>query len=96
VSVPTVSKVVNGHSQVAAKTRALVEQVLHEQGYRPRGKAAKPAALLELVFHELAGVYPNEIITGVEVVARQHHLAVVVSESQGRQTPRATDGSKAS
>jgi DNA-binding LacI/PurR family transcriptional regulator len=87
VSVPTVSKVVNGHSQVAAQTRALVERVLHEQGYRPRGKASKPAALLELVFHELAGVYPNEIITGVEAVARQHQLAVVVSESQGRQTP---------
>jgi DNA-binding LacI/PurR family transcriptional regulator len=87
VSAPTVSKVVNGHSQVAAQTRALVERVLNEQGYRPRGKAAKPAALLELVFHELAGVYPNEIITGVEAVARQHQLAVVVSESQGRQTP---------
>src|SRR5688572_26612276 len=80
VSAPTVSKVVNGRAEVAAETRAHVQKVLREHGYRRRKKAVKPAPLLELVFHELAGIYPIEIINGVERVADEHQLAVVVSE----------------
>ena len=88
VSAPTVSKVVNGRSEVGAETRAMVEQVLHEHGYQHKKRAAKASALIELVFHQLAGVYPIEIIKGVERVADEHNLAVVVSESHGKQTPR--------
>jgi DNA-binding LacI/PurR family transcriptional regulator len=87
VSVPTVSKVVNGRLEVAPGTRAHVEQVIHEHGYRKPKRAIKPASALELVFHELAGIYPVEIINGVERVTREHHLGVLVSESQGHQTP---------
>jgi DNA-binding LacI/PurR family transcriptional regulator len=88
VSAPTVSKVVNGRSEVGAETRALVLQVVHEHGYQHKKRATKASALIELVFHQLAGIYPIEIIKGVEQVADDHNLAVVVSESQGRQTPR--------
>ena len=88
VSAPTVSKVVNGRPEVGAQTRALVQQVLHEHGYQHKVRSSKASALIELVFHQLAGVYPIEIINGVERVANQHNLAVVVSESQGKQTPR--------
>jgi DNA-binding LacI/PurR family transcriptional regulator len=88
VSAPTVSKVINGRSEVGAETRALVQQVLHENGYQHRKRATKGSALIELTFHELAGIYPVEIINGVGRVAEEHHLAVVVSESQGKQTPR--------
>jgi len=87
VSVATVSKVVNGRSEVAPETRALVETVIRERGYRNQKKRAGPAALLELVFHELEGAYALEIIKGVADVAREHHLAVVLSELQGRHTP---------
>ena len=65
----------------------MVEQVLHQYGYQHKRRAAKASALIELVFHQLAGVYPIEIIKGVERVADEHNLAVVVSESQGKQTP---------
>lgn len=87
VSAPTVSKVVNGRSEVAAETRAHVQKVMHEQGYRLSKKAVKQAALLEVVFHELVGLYPIDIINGVERVANEYQLGVVVSESQGKQTP---------
>ncbi|GAA1775790.1 LacI family DNA-binding transcriptional regulator [Luedemannella helvata] len=88
VSVPTVSKVVNGRLEVAAATRAHVERVIHEHGYRrPNRSAVKPAASIELVFHELAGVYPVEIINGVEQMAGVHHLGVLVSESRGHRVP---------
>lgn len=88
VSAPTVSKVVNGRGDIAAGTRAHVQKVLHEHGYRQKRSPARRSALIELVFHELAGIYPIEIINGVERVADEHHLAVVVSESQGKRTPR--------
>jgi DNA-binding LacI/PurR family transcriptional regulator len=87
VSIPTVSKVVNGRAEVAPETRAMVENVLRERGYRRRRKRAGPAALLEIVFHELEGPYSLELIKGVEQVAREHHLGVVLSQLQGRHTP---------
>lgn len=87
VSVPTVSKVLNGRTAVSAETRALVQQVMHEYGYRPTRKAAKLSPIIELVFHELAGIYPVDVLKGVQRIAVEHQLAVVVSESRGRQTP---------
>jgi DNA-binding LacI/PurR family transcriptional regulator len=87
VSIPTVSKVVNGRSEVAPETRAMVENAIREHGYRRRRRRAGPAALLEIVFHELEGPYSLELIKGVEQVAREHHLGVVLSQLQGRHTP---------
>ncbi|RNG36045.1 LacI family DNA-binding transcriptional regulator [Streptomyces botrytidirepellens] len=86
VSVATVSKVVNGRADVAPTTRSLIEGIIRRHGYR-RQKAAGPAALLELVFHEVRGPYPTEIFRGVQRVAAEHQLAVVVSELRGRHTP---------
>ncbi|MEV4578270.1 substrate-binding domain-containing protein [Nonomuraea jabiensis] len=45
------------------------------------------SAAVELVFHELAGEYPTEIIRGVGQVAREHQLTVSVSELQGSHVP---------
>ncbi|MGP3966813.1 LacI family DNA-binding transcriptional regulator [Streptomyces sp. 6N223] len=87
VSVATVSKVVNGRTDVAPDTRALIEGVIREHGYRRQKRAGRPAALLELVFHELRGMYGVEIFNGVQRVAREHRLAVVLSELQGSHTP---------
>jgi DNA-binding LacI/PurR family transcriptional regulator len=87
VSVPTVSKVINGRSEVAADTRAHVEKVLHDHGYQRPRRPVTPASALEMVFHEFAGVYPVEIMRGVQRVAREFRLGLLVSDSQGRQTP---------
>jgi DNA-binding LacI/PurR family transcriptional regulator len=87
VSIPTVSKVVNGRSEVAPDTRAMIENAIQEHGYRRRRRRAGPAALLEIVFHELEGPYSLELIKGVEQVAREHRLGVVLSQLQGRHTP---------
>ncbi len=87
VSAPTVSKVLNGRTAVAAETREHVLGVLQEHGYQSTRKAAKPYSIIELVFHELAGIYPVDILRGVQRIAVEHQAAVVVSESQGMQTP---------
>jgi LacI family xylobiose transport system transcriptional regulator len=86
VSAPTVSKVLNGRAGVAPSTRRRVEEVLRERGYR-RPEPTGPAAIIELVFHALESPWVLEILRGVEEVARDHELAVVVTEMQGRLTP---------
>lgn len=86
VSAPTVSKVLNGRSGVAPDTRRRVEEVLRERGYR-RPEPAAAAPVLDLVFHALESMWVLEIMRGVERVAGEHGLAVVVTEMQGRLTP---------
>lgn len=79
VSVPTVSKVINGKSGVSADTRARVEELVNRYGYRkPTG--ANRNNVVELVFRELKHMWAVEIIRGVERVARQHRVGVMVSE----------------
>ncbi|SDC95406.1 substrate-binding domain-containing protein [Glycomyces harbinensis] len=87
VSTATVSKVVNGRSDVAAATREQIEGLIRSRGYRRQRRPAKSAALIDVVFHELRGLYPVEILNGVDEVAREHRLGVVVSEMGGRHTP---------
>ncbi|MQM27391.1 LacI family DNA-binding transcriptional regulator [Glycomyces albidus] len=87
VSTATVSKVVNGRSDVAAATRAQIEELIRTRGYRRQRRPTKSAALIDVLFHELRGVYAIEILNGVEEVAREHRLGVVLSELGGRHVP---------
>jgi DNA-binding LacI/PurR family transcriptional regulator len=86
VSPPTVSKVINGHSGVAADTRRRIEELIREHGYQ-RSDHTPPTAILEVVFQALDSLWALEIIRGVEVVASRHDLAVTLTEMQGRLTP---------
>jgi LacI family transcriptional regulator, xylobiose transport system transcriptional regulator len=87
VSVPTVSKVINGRSDVSPDTRRRVEATILEQGYLRPDRSANHSNLIEVLFHELESSWALEIIMGVEQVARENNLAVVLSEMQGRRTP---------
>ncbi|WP_203818112.1 LacI family DNA-binding transcriptional regulator [Paractinoplanes ferrugineus] len=79
VSVPTVSKVINGRSGVAADTRARVKALINAYGYR-KTTAPPRSNLMELVFTELESMWGVEIIRGVQRAARKHRLGVVLSE----------------
>jgi DNA-binding LacI/PurR family transcriptional regulator len=87
VSTATVSKVVNGRSDVAAATREQIEELIRARGYRRQRRPAKSAALIDVLFHELRGLYAIEILGGIQEVAREHRLGVVVSEMGGRHVP---------
>lgn len=78
VSIPTVSKVINGRSGVSAQTRARIEELINQYGYRkPTGNRTN---IVELVFRELESMWAVEIIRGVERVARKSRVGVMVSE----------------
>ncbi|MFI6487601.1 LacI family DNA-binding transcriptional regulator [Streptomyces sp. NPDC050564] len=90
VSAPTVSKVLNGRADVAPGTRTRVEELLRAYGYRRRRAEAARSPLIDVVFHELESAWAMEVIRGVENVARDEGLSVVLSESSGRLTPGRT------
>ncbi len=79
VSVPTVSKVINGRSGVAPDTRARVEALIDAHGYR---KSSSPTRsnTMELVFDQIESMWGVEIIRGIQQTARKHRLGVVLSE----------------
>ncbi|MEU7614774.1 LacI family DNA-binding transcriptional regulator [Micromonospora rifamycinica] len=80
VSVPTVSRVINGRSDVAPQTRERVEELLTRHGYRPRSAARRTqSALIDLVFNDLDSPWAVEIIRGVEDVAQAGGAGTVVS-----------------
>ncbi|GAA1834265.1 LacI family DNA-binding transcriptional regulator [Luedemannella flava] len=89
VSVPTVSKVVNGRPDVAPATRHTIEELLRTHGYRPpRGRQNSNVGLIDLVFVDLGSPWAMEILAGVEEVAYRAGSAVVVSAVHGRHRTR--------
>jgi LacI family transcriptional regulator, xylobiose transport system transcriptional regulator len=89
VSLSTVSKVLNGRSDVSKATRERIEVILEREGYRRRSGLPNRGTLIELVFPELETAWAMEIIRGVENIARSNGLSVVLTESGSRHTPGA-------
>jgi LacI family transcriptional regulator len=88
VSVPTVSKVLNGRAGVAPATRDRVEEALHKHNYMRRTSSrTQGSGLIDLVFNELDSPWAVEVIRGVEAVTHGQGVGVVVSAMHGRTTP---------
>ncbi|MFF0721674.1 LacI family DNA-binding transcriptional regulator [Verrucosispora sp. NA02020] len=87
VSAATVSKVLNGRSDVAAGTRARVEASLERHRYRRRARRSPGAGQIELVFHEFGSDWALEIIRGVEAVAALPPVNLVLSQLGGARRP---------
>jgi LacI family xylobiose transport system transcriptional regulator len=86
VSLATVSKVLNGRTDVAPGTRARLEDHLARNGYTRRATSQR-SELIELVFHELEPSWSMEVIEGVEEVAHAAGLSVVLTVSGDRHAP---------
>ena len=80
MSLPTVSKVVNGRPDVAPDTRALVERLLGERKYqRPGLRRGRRAGLIDLIFNGLDSPWAVEILRGVEDWCSAHTMGATVS-----------------
>lgn len=85
VSVPTVSKVVNGRGGVATATRDRVTAALRQVGYlrepsTPTDQRGS-ARLVDVVLHGLRSSYASSVLGGIEVAAREAGLDIVVAAS---------------
>ncbi len=89
VSIPTVSKVLNGRPDVAPETRSRIEEMLERHQYRRRRQRPTSAGqpLIDLAFHELDSAWSIEIIRGVEDAAAAAGVGVVLSELGGVHRP---------
>jgi DNA-binding LacI/PurR family transcriptional regulator len=87
VSVPTVSKVVNGRSNVSPQTRQRVEEAIRTQGYLRRKRLNGRNNIVELVFHRLASQWALDIIRGAQSLACAKGYAVVVSQAPDGRGP---------
>ena len=85
VTVPTVSKVLNGRGDVAPSTRARILEVLEESGYErrsPRGRLAsapKVAGLIDLILNPVGKSWAIEVLGGIHSAATAVGCDVVVT-----------------
>jgi len=84
VSVATVSKVLNGRSDVGPETRARVQTLLQQYDYVERrlespGRGAVQQSTVELVFHGRQSSYSIDILQGVLSAASESGVAVAIT-----------------
>ncbi|MCA0900781.1 LacI family DNA-binding transcriptional regulator [Microbulbifer agarilyticus] len=93
VSTATVSRVVNNGPKVGAKTRQRVLDVMEQLGYRPnanaRALASQRSTTLGVVIPELTDPFFASLANGVEVVARNNGMQLLLSTGlQSAETER--------
>lgn len=86
-SLATVSKVLNGRSDVAAGTRRIIEEALRDSGYTKRISTTKNRKLIEAVFQNFDNIWSLEVLRGIVHEASAHEMSVVTTESGDRSHP---------
>ncbi|MHA7987457.1 LacI family DNA-binding transcriptional regulator [Rathayibacter sp. CAU 1779] len=89
-TVPTVSKVLNGRSDVSVATRERVMQLVEETGYRRKRRSGssrdgETGGLVDLVISKVSGSWANLVLNGAERVAASAGLDVVVTVARPEQ-----------
>ncbi|MEQ4205529.1 LacI family DNA-binding transcriptional regulator [Actinopolymorpha sp. B17G11] len=85
VSVSTVSKVLNGREDVAPSTRARIQGLLTESGYRRRGAGPRQrVGLVDFVITELASPWACEVLRGAEQEAHRGGAGLVITATHNR------------
>jgi LacI family transcriptional regulator len=87
VSVASVSRVVNGHANVAAETRQRIIDVVDRLRYVPdtaaRGLITRRSQMIGVLLPDVYGEFFSELIRGIDSGAREHHLHLLLSSSHG-------------
>jgi LacI family transcriptional regulator len=87
VSTATVSRVINGHGNVTAETRARIERVIDRLRYVPDSAARSLSTGLThtigVLLPDLHGEFFSEIIRGIDQAARRRGLHLLLSGMHG-------------
>lgn len=83
VSVPTVSKVLNGRKGVSPRTRAQVEQLLAEHGYQRRRRTGRRSGLVDFVISSLDTQWAAALLRGAQHEAARLGVDLVVTTTHG-------------
>lgn len=87
VSVASVSRVVNGHTNVRPETRRRITEVIDRLRYVPhtaaRSLSTRRSQMIGVLLPDLHGEFFSELIRGIDGAAREHGLHVLLSSSHG-------------
>ena len=81
VSVPTVSKVLNGRTHVAPATRRKVQQAAAQLNYTKRPSASGQPGLLQIVVNNLDSQWVLEVLDGTETAAARLGYSVIYTRA---------------
>jgi DNA-binding LacI/PurR family transcriptional regulator len=91
VSIATVSRVVNGRSDVSVQTRDTVRRVIREHGYLAGGRSrSEPAGLIRIMVPEVHSNYFAEIVAGASESLYEHDLRVELCPVRHPRAPGAS------
>ena len=83
VSHTTVSRALRGSTLISADTRERIQQLAHEMGYTPNAIAqslqTRRTSTIGLVVTSIADPFLNDVVKGVEEVARAASFSVILS-----------------
>ena len=87
VSVASVSRVVNGHTNVTPETRQRIIEVIDRLRYVPhttaRSLITRRTHVIGVLLPDLYGEFFSELIRGIDAAAREQHLHLLLSSSHG-------------
>lgn len=87
-SLATVSKALNGRSDISDEARTAINQALKASGYQRRGQKAASQRYIEVVFQDLDTIWALEVLRGVLRETRHSpDISVITTESGTRQHP---------
>ncbi len=83
VSVPTVSRVLNGRPGISAPKRSEIERLLEDRGYERR-KTRRALSLIDFVISSLETQWATELLRGAQAEAARAGADLVVTATEGR------------
>ncbi|MCW5568017.1 MAG: LacI family DNA-binding transcriptional regulator [Dokdonella sp.] len=87
VSVATVSRALNGHTNVTPAMRSRILEIAARLRYMPHGAArsliTRRTQTIGVIVPDLYGEFFSELMRGMDVAAREHNLHLLVSSSHG-------------
>lgn len=85
VSLATVSRVINGNTNVKPSTRKKVLKAIEDLGYRPnavaRGLASKKTTSIGVVLPDISSLFFAELARGIEDIANMYHYDIILCSS---------------
>lgn len=87
VSISTVSRVIQGASNVLPETRVRIEEAIHKLDYHPNRLAqqfrTQQTKMVLVIFPEIGNPFFAEILSGIESVAAKNNYTVLLVDSHG-------------
>ncbi|GAB2028058.1 LacI family DNA-binding transcriptional regulator [Lactovum odontotermitis] len=90
VSVSTVSRVLNGDSEVSDKTKKRIEKIIYENNYHPsmlaRGMVSKKTKMIAIVVSDITNPYFNQFVSHIdtELMSRGYTLSLFDTQTANR------------